>query len=185
MLNQVAVLEVDDTVKLGKDSSEESGIADPDLRKPQVGKLGKPTITQSETIRNESDLRDSGNIRSDSPKPSVIRPNISQNDVSREDLSFHDDLEIGKGLSAEERKRIAKENLDTLASLMAKHYRFDPEDAIDIIKQVDSWEEKLCECSTEGNPTELYQLNEDLRNFLLDNRGTIQPLIDQATRDKA
>ncbi len=55
----------------------------------------------------------------------------------------------------------------------------------EILKQVKGWEEKLAECSTEGNPTQLADINDDLRQFLVDNLTTIQRLIDKARADKA
>ncbi len=81
--------------------------------------------------------------------------------------------------------QIAAKNLKTLASLIAEHYELDEEVATGIIKEVDNWEWELANCSSEGNPTELAEINDDLRDFILNNHNTIQTLIDKAIADKA
>ena len=52
------------------------------------------------------------------------------------------------------------------------------------LTQIEGWEDRLAECGPAGNPTSLADLNDDLQNFLLENKETIQSLIDQAIDDK-
>ena len=175
LLNRITTLEVDDKIKLGKDNADESALEDAVSVKFQAGKS-----------LDESGIQDAGNIFADLSQPNAIRPDIRQSDAARENLSFRDDPEIKEEEpSPEARKRTAKQNLDTIASLMAKQYDFGMDVATGILKQIDGWEERLAECSTSGHPTNLGELNEDLREFLMGNLDTIQPLIDQAIADKA
>jgi hypothetical protein len=67
---------------------------------------------------------------------------------------------------------------------MAKQYGFSTDVATDIVKAIDGWEDRLAECSNKGNPTRLADIDESLRDFLMENYQTIQPLIDQALADK-
>ena len=135
----------------------------------------KTKIEPFETIRNDSDLRESGNILSDIPRIKVSQPNIRQFNAP----------EIKEKPSDEKPEVIAKKNLGTLASLMAKEFELEEEDVTEIIKQVADWEWELSNCSTEGNPTRLADLNDDLRDFLLNNRETLDPLIKEAKANKA
>ena len=167
VLSQIAVLDVDDNVQLGKAGSEETAPTDSAPRsKPKAVKTGENKIEQFETIRNDSDIK-------------VSRQNIRRNDVPR------DVPEIKEEPSDEKPEVIAKKNLDTLASLLAQEFEVEVEDVTEIIKQVDNWEWELSNCSTEGNPARLADVNEDLRNFLLNNRDTLDPLIKQAKADRA
>ena len=68
---------------------------------------------------------------------------------------------------------------------MAKQYDIEPEVATDIIKAIEGWEDRLAECGDMGNPTRLADIDESLRDFLVENQETIQPLIDKAIADKA
>ena len=80
----------------------------------------------------------------------------------------------------ESREAIAKRNLSTLASLLADYYNIDQEVATEILKKIEGWEDRLAECSTAGNPTKLTEINDDLRNFLLENGETLNTLIKEA-----
>ena len=124
-------------------------------------------------------------VSASSTTDNIIQPKITQNTDHRKAHAIHERIEIKEEPSRESRENIAKRNLSTLAFLIAGHYHFDQDVATDILKQIEDWEEKLAECSTSGNPTELTELNDDLRDFLLNNRGTIQPLIDIALADNA
>lgn len=61
----------------------------------------------------------------------------------------------------------------------------EPEVATDIIKAIEGWEDRLAECGDMGNPTRLADIDESLRDFLVENQETIQPLIDKSIADKA
>ena len=119
----------------------------------------------------------------DLSRSDIIQPKIILNTAPRKAPVISERIEIKKEPPTESREAIAKRNLSTLAFLIAGHYHFDQDVATDILKQIEDWEEKLAECSTSGNPTDLTELNDDLREFLLNNRETIQPLIDQALAD--
>ena len=119
----------------------------------------------------------------DLSRSDIIQPKIILNTAPRKAPVISERIEIKKEPPTESREAIAKRNLSTLAFLIAGHYHFDQDVATDILKQIEDWEEKLAECSTSGNPTDLTELNGDLREFLLNNRETIQPLIDQALAD--
>ena len=124
-------------------------------------------------------------VSASSTTDNIIQPKITQNTDHRKAHAIHERIEIRKEPPTESREAIAKRNLSTLASLMADHYHFDQDVATEILKQIEDWEEQLAECSTSGNPTDLTEINDDLRNFILNNRGTIQPLIDKALADNA
>ena len=135
----------------------------------------------SGNILNESGIQDDDDL--DLSRTNIIQPKTILNTAPRKAPVIPERIEIKEEPSPEARKRIAHKNLSTLASLMADHYHFDQDIATEILKQIEDWEEKLAECSTSGNPTDLTELNDDLRDFLLNNRETIQPLIDQALTD--
>ena len=136
----------------------------------------------SGNILNEFGIQDDD---LDLSRSNIIQPKITQNTDHRKAHAIHERIEIRKEPPTESREAIAKRNLSTLASLMADHYHFDQDVATEILKQIEDWEEQLAECSTSGNPTDLTEINDDLRNFILNNRGTIQPLIDKALADNA
>ena len=182
LLNEIATLEVDESVNIHKDVAEDDAVSP---KKAQPKKSEPPTIKNSGNILNESGIQDDDDLLVNIPQSNGIRPNIRPSDASRKDLSFREDIEDKEEPSAEERKRIAKQNLDTLAFLMAKQYDFGTDVATDIIKQIEGWEDRLAECSNTGNPTRLADIDESLCDFLVENVGTIQPLIDQALADKA
>ena len=119
----------------------------------------------------------------DLSRSNIIQPKIILNTAPRKAPVISERIEIKKEPPTESREAIAKRNLSTLAFLIAGHYHFDQDVATDILKQIEDWEGQLAECSSSGNPTELTELNDDLRDFLLNSRGTIQPLIDQALAD--
>ena len=179
LLNEIATLEVDESINIHKDVVEE-----PAPKKAQPKKSESPTIKESGNILNESGIQDDDDLLADISQPKGIQPKIRQSDASRDDLSFRDDLEVKEEPSPEARKRIAQQNLDTLAFLMDKQYGFGTDVAADIIKAIEGWEDRLAECSNTGNPTRLADIDESLRDFLVENHQTIQPLIDQALADK-
>ena len=119
----------------------------------------------------------------DLSQSNIIQPKIILNTAPRKAPVISERIEIKEEPPTESREAIAKRNLSTLAFLIAGHYHFDQDVATEILKQIEDWEGQLAECSSSGNPTELTELNDDLRDFLLNNRGTIQPLIDQALAD--
>ena len=153
-------------------------------QKVQPKKAEPPTIKNTANILNESGIQDDDDLLADFPNPDAIRPNARQSDASRADLSIHDDIEDKEEPSPEARKRTAQKNLDTIATLMAKQYGFSTDIATDIVKAIDGWEDRLAECQNTGNPTRLADIDESLRDFLMENYQTIQPLIDQALADK-
>ena len=71
----------------------------------------------------------------------------------------------------------ARKNLNTLATLIARQLQVDSDSVADIIKKVEGWEDKLSKCSTAGNPDTIDDINNDLHNFLFENRATIEPLL--------
>ena len=73
--------------------------------------------------------------------------------------------------------RTARKNLNTLSTLIALQFKIDSAAVADIIKKVDGWEDKLAECSSAGNPDSIDDINNDLQNFLVENRATIEPLL--------
>ena len=86
-----------------------------------------------------------------------------------------------------EYERAAKTNYRTLVTAMSKFYgeqfKLEEGEIEDIIKSVDNWEWKLSNCDTKSGDT-IQTLNEDLRNFLLENQSVIQTGIDRAIADK-
>ena len=178
LLNEIAALEVDESFTVGKGSAIHP-------KKAPTGKSEQPTIKKLDDSLDESGIRDDDLHLADISQSNVIQPKIRQSDASRKDISFRKDPEIKEEPSPEARKRIANQNLATLASLMAKQYDFDLEVATDIIKAIEGWEDRLAECSNTGNPTRLAEIDASLRDFLVENQETIQPLIDQALADKA
>ena len=112
------------------------------------------------------------------------RSNGSGMNIRRSDVSEDSEVKEVQEPSPEERKLVAERNLDTLAFLMAKQYDFGTDVAADILKQIEGWEDRLAECKNTSNPTRLADIDESLRDFLLENAATIQPLIDQALADK-
>ena len=135
----------------------------------------------SGNIPKKYDIEDNDDL--DLSRSNIIQPKIILNTAPRKAPVIAERIEIKNEPPTESREAIAKRNLSTLAFLIAGHYHFDQDVATDILKQIEDWEEKLAECSTSGNPTDLTELNGDLREFLLNNRETIQPLIDQALAD--
>ena len=120
----------------------------------------------------------------DLSQSNIIQPKIILNTAPRKAPVISERIEIKEEPPTESREAIAKRNLSTLAFLIAGHYHFDQDIATEILKQIEGWEGRLAECSTAGNPTKLADINDDLRNFLLENQETIQPLIDQALAGK-
>lgn len=179
LLNEIAALEVNTSMKLGKDDTEDVA-----TEKAPAGKSEPPTIKDSGNILNESGIQDDDDLITEFPQPNGAGMNIRESDASRNDVSVRDDTEVKDEPSTEERKLVAQQNLDTLAVLMAKQYDFDTDVAADILKQIEGWEDRLAECKNTGNPTRLADIDESLRDFLLENTATIQPLIDQAIADK-
>ena len=53
--------------------------------------------------------------------------------------------------------------------------------ATDILKRIEDWEERLADCGPAGHPETLADLNDDLRDFLLNNRASIEGLIQEAS----
>ena len=173
LLNEIATLEVNTSMKLGKDVPEE-----------QAPKSEPPTIKDSGNNLDESGIQDDDDLIAEFQPPKGTGMNIRRSDASRDDVSVRDNTEVNEEPSPEERKLVAQQNLDTLAVLMARQYDFDTDVAADIIKQIEGWEDRLAECKNTGNPTRLADVDESLRDFLLENTATIQPLIDQALADK-
>ena len=85
-------------------------------------------------------------------------------------------IEEPKGEVKIDRKN-AQKNLNTLATLIARQLQVDSDSVAAIIKKVEGWEDKLSKCSTAGNPDTIDDINDDLRNFLFENRATIEPLL--------
>ena len=71
----------------------------------------------------------------------------------------------------------AQKNLNTLATLISRQFQIDSDSVAAIIKKVDGWQDKLSKCSTAGKPDTIDDINDDLRNFLFENRATIEPLL--------
>lgn len=117
------------------------------------------------------------------------RPSVND---SRDDIAVEKPKIRNEEANAVQRKKIAQTNLDTLVSAMAKRYdrifKVSYEEAYskidEIIKQVDDWEEQLADCSTMDNGDSVDKLNDNLKDFLLNNFEKIQPLIDQAVGEK-
>ncbi|MBR4673497.1 MAG: hypothetical protein IKP00_03450 [Victivallales bacterium] len=84
-------------------------------------------------------------------------------------------------------EKTAKTNFRTLVNAMTKFYsenfNLEENEIEDIIKNVDNWEWKLGNCETESGDT-LQTLNDDLRNFLLENQSVIQEGLNKAIADK-
>ena len=176
LLNEIATLEVDESINIHKDVPEDDAVAP---KKAPAPKSEPPTIKESGNILNESGIQDDDDLLVEMPQPKGTGMNIRRSDVS-EDSEVKEKQEP----SPEERKLVAKRNLDTLAFLMARQYDFGTDVAADILMQIEGWEDRLAECKNTGNPTRLADVDESLRDFLLENAGTIQPLIDQALADK-
>ena len=50
-----------------------------------------------------------------------------------------------------------------------------------ILKRIGDWEEQLADCGPAGHPETLADLSDDLRDFLLNNRSSIEGLIQEAS----
>ena len=174
VLNQIAEFD-DDKATPAKDTSGKSALGDAVPSQKQTGKAEKPKDNRFDTIRNDDyGIRDAEETFSRVPQPNAIPQNIRRSDAP----------EIKKEPSDEERVKIAQKNLKTLASLIADQYELDEEAATGIVKAIDDWEWELSNCSTEGNPTKLIDINDDLRDFLMNNHETFDSLIKQAKADK-
>ena len=163
LLNNIAALEV----KLvgGDDNSDD------------ITLRSKPEKSNSSgNIINENRIEDDFDL----PQSNIIQPKITQNTAHRKGHAIHERIEIKEEPSTESRENIAKRNLSTLASLLADYYNIDQEVATEILKKIEGWEDRLAECSTAGNPTKLTEINDDLRNFLLENGETLNTLIKEA-----
>lgn len=181
LLNQIVDRDDDETAKPGKDASGDTALADAvpgksKARKPEQGNIYN--INQPDADPGKSGLRDAGNIFSEIPQIKAGRPNSRRPDASRKAP------EIKEEPPSESAESKAKKNFNTLVTLIAKQYDLEPDVVGDIIKEIDDWEYELSQCSTSGHPTELADINDNLRDFLLNNHATIQPLLDQAIRDK-
>ncbi len=167
LLNNIAALEV----KLvgGDDNSDD------------ITLRSKPEKSNSSgNIMNENSIEDDD---LDLSQSNIIQPKITQNTAHRKAHAIHERIEIKEEPSHESRENIAKRNLSTLASLLADYYNIDQEVATEILKKIEGWEDRLAECSTAGNPTTLTEVNDDLRNFLLENGEPLNTLIKEATEE--
>ena len=115
-------------------------------------------------------------------------------DFEENDSSEKGDVKIKNKdleLNEEQRKYVAKLNFNTLVEALllryGENFNFTREDCEDVLHRVEDWEEQLSKCDTEYKGPSLRELNDDLRGFLLDNQGLIQPRIDEliAERKKA
>ena len=70
-----------------------------------------------------------------------------------------------------------------MTKFYGEQFKLEEGEIEDIIKSVDNWEWKLSNCDTKSGDT-IQTLNEDLRNFLLENQSVIQTGIDRAIADK-
>jgi len=164
LLNNIAALEV----KLvgGDDNSDD------------ITLRSKPEKSNSSgNIMNENSIEDDD---LDLSQSNIIQPKITLNTAHRKGHVIHERIEIKEEPSTESRENIAKRNLSTLASLLADYYNIDQEVATEILKKIEGWEDRLAECSTAGNPTKLTEINDDLRDFLLENGETLNTLIKEA-----
>ena len=171
-LNEIAILDVDESANAGKDAAGADAVS----HKPRSRKSHP-----SGNIRNENGIEDND---SDLPKSKGIPSKITLDQPHRKAPVIPERIEIKEEDSAITRKRTARQNLNLLATLIAKQYDFDVDIAINILERIEGWEEQLADCGPAGHPQTLADVNDDLRDFLLDNHATIQPLLDQAIRDK-
>ena len=206
LLNEITHLDVDDTIKLGKDDAGGDDLSDDVSQKAQPRKsnpsgnilnepvnqdddllggniLNKP-VNQDDDLHGGNILNEPGNQDDDLLGGDFFQPDIRQSGAPRKGYAVHDAREIEKEPSPEDLKLTAKKNLDTLASLIADFYGFSKNDAAEILMQVEGWEDRLAHCRTAGNPTSIHELDGDLGDFLLENRWTIQPLIEQYRTEK-
>ena len=109
--------------------------------------------------------------------------------VERDDLIEKDDVKIKvkapKPFNVEW-KKVAKRNFDKIVELLVARYDEDfgitKDEIEEIVKRVDYWEEKLAECDTDDDAAKLTDLNEDLKDFLMDPK--IQEGIDEVIARK-
>ena len=122
----------------------------------------------------------------------VDRPSVIDEDsfiVDRPSVIKQDDVKVdvkGSSLNEAQRKRVAKHNYDTIVELMMANYGenlgFTRDEVEEIIQRVDDWEEKLAECEPDDDAKRLCDLNDDLKEFLMDSK--IQEGIDEVAAKK-
>ena len=147
-----------------------------DAEKPKIGMMErKPKNVQSGIKNNFDELINKWQNETEERKVQLEK---RQNRVKIEKP------EVDKNAEYE---RAAKTNYRTLVTAMTKFYgeqfKLEEGEIEDIIKSVDNWEWKLGNCDTKSGDT-IQTLNDDLRNFLLENQSVIQAGIDRAIADK-
>lgn len=102
----------------------------------------------------------------------LLRSNFRKPDILIEKEPFGME-EKAPELDEKQRKRIAQSNFSTIANAIFDHYgkanNLEREEIEDLIKRVDGWEDKLADCEKEEFGTKLRDLNQDLKDFILDN----------------
>ena len=174
LLNEIANLEVDETIVRGKNDIGGDDLSDDDAARKPLSKKSNP----SGNIRNEYGIEDND---SDLPKSKGIPSKITLDKPRRKAPVIPERIEIKEEDPAITRKLNARKNLNLLATLIAKQYDFDVDLATDILKRIEDWEEQLADCGPAGHPETLADLNDDLRDFLLNNRSSIEGLIQEAS----
>ncbi len=174
MLNEIANLEVDETIVRGKNDGGGDDLSDDNAFQKPLSKKSNP----SGNIRNEYGIEDDD---SDLPKSKGIPTKITLDKPRRKAPVIPERIEIKEEDPAITRKLNARKNLNLLATLIAKQYDFDVDLATDILKRIEDWEEQLADCDPAGHPETLADLNDDLRDFLLNNRASIEGLIQEAS----
>lgn len=177
LLNRIAVLEVDDTIVRGKNDTGDDDLSDDDVSQKPLSKKSDP----SGNIRNEYGIEDDD---LDLPKSNGIPSKITLDKPFRKAPVIPERIEIKEEDPAITRKLNARKNLDLLASLIAKQYDFDADLAAKILERIEDWEEQLADCGPAGHPETLADLNDDLRDFLLNNRESIEGPIQEASAGK-
>ena len=144
-------------------------------------------INDNNNIINDNIINDNIIINNDDEDIIIDNKSFIRNDSRKNSIIDDEDIKIDS-YDEKKVKASANKNLRTLAVAMLDHYGekygFDDDEIESIIKQVPDWELELASCSTKGNGTSMLTLNEDLRNFLLNNQNYMQPLIDQAIEEK-
>ena len=185
--------ESDTTVYTSLSPKEVGDIIQQSLGEPAgQGRVEPPKGKKPDFIINEDDIiNDKHNIINEDNIINDKHNIIDEDDViiDRPSVIKKDDVKIDvkdSSLNEAQRKRVAKQNYDTIVELMMAHYGeihgFTRDEVEEIIQRVEDWEEKLAECEPDDDARRLCDLNDDLKEFLMDSK--IQEGIDEVAANK-
>lgn len=152
------LIEMDDSIILSGDDKIELIEKEPEEERSIINEIDDEPLSKS-----HDKPRQSSNVPKEDPFAGLEGWEIEEKKRELEQKQF---------------KIAAKTNFDTIVSVMSSHYESSKEEIREIIRRVVDWESQLAICQTDGNGTKMWELNEDLKNFLVSN-PEIQAGIDE------